>query len=274
MRAPCAVAMTCPTNSNSARSVGLSRIAARNVSEPRGPNTKSFADKPAPIFIRILFSRSFGGAVSLLMEVGAEHLGRGLIHAKLSHKLAEYCDKRRTVNKRTIELSYIPEGEKLLQLERTSLGASQAANWLISAMECNDRIASEMVSHLGETADRFCIVALEQPGVKFLHTHIFLSYLNNQHPAHSAFHQLRRDPASTFTLDWDCDPTVSNTNNPDYPLQWLFYNSIGANFFRQCSLLWQEKRRTGDPSPWPGGVLTPPFAQQVNLTSNVPYHGV
>jgi MYND finger len=63
--------------------------------------------------LKILFSRSFWGAVSLLMQAGNEQLGRGLIHAELSHTLPAYCDKTRTDDKRSIELSYIPKGEKL-----------------------------------------------------------------------------------------------------------------------------------------------------------------
>jgi hypothetical protein len=79
------------------------------------------------------------------------------------------------------------------------------------------------------------------------------------------------DISTKVVLDWDWDSTKHNPEATDlnYPLQWLFYNSIDPAFYQQCSLAWQEKRRTdgkSSRSPLPIGVFTPPMAFLVDFS--------
>jgi hypothetical protein len=67
-----------------------------------------------------------------------------------------------------------------------------------------------------------------------------------------------------FTLEWDLDVRTSVVTAED-ALQDVFRTAVGAGFYRQCSIAWQEKKKTQDPSPWPGGVVTPPLALGLDL---------
>ena len=88
---------------------------------------------------RILFDRTFGGAVSLLLRYGYTKYGEGMIHAQCSHALFEFCGPRRDGGGKTagdeagndselprsIKLTYIPAGEPVRALEHRGLGPTQ-----------------------------------------------------------------------------------------------------------------------------------------------------
>jgi len=234
----------------------------------------------------ILHSRCFGGAASLLMhQTQHVRLMKGLLHVKCSHPLPEYCQRRRTEDKRNITISFVPEGEKLLELQERALGPLEPAarndvddegGALESAMACRQTMADSMTNLGDNMNERMTIVAVEQPGVQGVKIYVFLSYMSESHEAHTNYSclvrdQLKRWPdiSTEVVLDWDWDSTKQNpqATDLDFPLQWLFYNSIGPNFYQQCSLAWQEKRRENDASrsPWPNGVLTPPLALLLEL---------
>ena len=232
---------------------------------------------------RILFSRRFGGAVSLLMKEGYERFGCGLIHAKCSHPFQEYCERRRSEeDTRSITLTYVPKGEKLRILQQEVVADHQPKaddegdGMLEIAIDCNNIFChnSSASSAIGDLSDgRCCAIALEQHGVKFIHPVHFVSYMTLDHPAHDWFRMvLDVNPGEdmTLTLNWDWDPEATGVDqDEDHPLQWLYKNAIGPRFYRECSLAWQEKRRNADCdtySPWPGGVLTPPLALEIGLT--------
>lgn len=244
---------------------------------------------------RLLFSRCFGGAVSLFLHYHREVVPRqpeGIILVRCSHRLAEFCGRRRTEEKRSVTLSYVPEGEQLLSLQQEALGPAQARRddggpgWLELIHQQQKTMARDLTRNFGDQAfyNRACVVALQQPGVQQLRTVIFITYTGSEHPCHAGFQATiedRRyspgaadDRSKSVTLDWDWDTSSRNRQSgPDdveYPMQWLFHNAIGPNFYRQCSLAWQEKKRNRDPSPWPNGVLTPPLALEVNLTAVPP----
>lgn len=223
---------------------------------------------------RILFSRSFGGAVSLmLMEVyrRRQELGRGVLHADCSHPFVDYLGRRRTNcdDHRTIKLTWIPEGQPLMAFQEARVGTTQAKSdgdgdgMLQIAVKCHERFCKQMEEGVGELDTGLAgTIALEQKGARFLHAIQFISYLSADHSAHNCFrHTLRNGGAEqqqqdgahhfSMTLDWDWHPRDMLTRSP---IQYLFHNSIGSRFFQQCSLAWQEKDRTKDSSPWPGGV--------------------
>lgn len=236
---------------------------------------------------RILFSRCFGGAVSLLMHQ-TQHVRvmKGLIHVKCSHPFVEYCKRRQTEDKRSMRISFVPEGEQLLELQERALSDGQSKNdedglgALEAALVCRQSLA-ETMNKLGESmSERIAVVVMEQPGVQGVKISLFLSYMSPAHEAHTSYSCLVRDQqnrwsgiSSQVDLDWDFDSSrkESDTTNLDHPLQWLFYNSIGPQFYQNCSLAWQEKRhKKEERSPWPNGVVTPPLALGLDLREGGP----
>jgi hypothetical protein len=225
---------------------------------------------------RILFSRAFGGAVSLLLKRGKMKYGRGMVHGVCSHSLPEFCEKRRVGdNKRTITLTYVPDGEPVKELQNRSLGDVQAqcdedgVGSLQSSMLIADQLTETMrdsgAIDMGQ--DPMCIVGIESPVAKYLHMCVFVSYLNPSHGAHEFFdllcsHHLLDE--NTFTLEWDWDVRTSVVTAED-ALQHTFHTAVRAGFYRECSIAWQEKKKTQDPSPWPGGVVTPPLALGLDM---------
>ena len=226
---------------------------------------------------RILFSRQFGGAVGLFMHQAKLRQGRGIVRAVCSHPLKEYCGARRMGNNadtRSITLTYVKEGPELLELQSALAGEAQSDVLLSSMLQCEDSIYNQFRPVHGDSIDKmFCSVALEQPsGAKYLRTYMFFTYLSLDHPAHAQYNQVLQDPHfrfanDTVTLNWDWKQPNQRTEavQNDDVLQWLFYNSIGAEFYRKCSQEWQRRYESGDRSPWPGGVLTPPVALQINV---------
>lgn len=82
----------------------------------------------------------------------------------------------------------------------------------------NDTFRANIEPGLGEDlSDRTCIVALEQPGVKFLHVVQFVSYMSADHFAQQHFREFLELTSATssqasqdggeltMTLDWDLD---------------------------------------------------------------------
>lgn len=201
------------------------------------------------------------------MRQGYKTSRKGIIHAKCSHPLADYCKRRQTQDKRSITLTWVPEGDALLALQEKALGPTQPKHsadgpgWLGYSIICCDEIVNNFPPIVGDVSIQFCVVALEQPGVKFLRTSVMMSYLTNDHYAHGRFQAAindgRPNVSPTFTLDWDWDPI---TESHDHPIQWLCSNAIRTEFCRDCSLAYQKMWRSKDRKPWPGGVLTPPFA--------------
>ena len=64
--------------------------------------------------------------VHVLLKHGREKYGRGMISVSCSHRLSEFCDRRRTESgQRSITLTYVPEGEPVLALQRDCLGEHQ-----------------------------------------------------------------------------------------------------------------------------------------------------
>jgi hypothetical protein len=115
--------------------------------------------------------------------------------------------------------------------------------------------------------DPIRIVGIESPVAKYLHMCVFVSYLGPSHGGHEVFDQLcshHLSDENTFTLEWDWDVRNSVVIAKD-GLQNLFHAVVGAGFYRKCSIAWQEKKDTEDPSPWPGGVVTPPLALGLDL---------
>lgn len=215
----------------------------------------------------ILFSRMFGGAVSMLLKHGREKHGRGMISAKCSHRWSEYCDRRRVEgDQRSITLTYVPEGEPVLELQRQGLGDSQPKHdadgpgWVENAMFSCDKFGETAFQCSkspddGTPPDRFVIVGLQSPHKRFIETSIFFSWMSMSHPAHECFKVVASD---TITLDWE--------GNQDDALQWLCRNAVGPRFYLDTTVLWQKKWENKDPSPWPNGVLSPPLCWTLSLT--------
>ena len=219
---------------------------------------------------RLLFSRSFGGAVSLLMKEGKRRYGPGLIHSSCSHAFTEYCGRRRTSDKRSITLTYVPEGDPLIQLQERALGENQPKRegnipgWLETAIEWSEDFCNKLAEedYRDQLNQVICVVAMEQDGVKFVHTCLFKTYFDPNHPAHYMFRHLIEernlaDSTLKLRLDWDWD--ASDRVSADFPFQLLYRTSVSADFYAKCSLAWQEKERTNDPSPFPQGKLVPPL---------------
>mmetsp|Transcript_13197 Transcript_13197/g.22612 ORF Transcript_13197/g.22612 Transcript_13197/m.22612 type:complete len:229 (+) Transcript_13197:380-1066(+) len=217
--------------------------------------------------------------MSLLMKEGYERHGEGLILVTCSHPFKEYSGRRRVEDRRSITLSYVPEGEPVRRLQEQVLGNHQpredddGPGWLETSIGCNDFFTQQCATGgIGDLSNgRCCVIAMEQQGVKFVHTVHFVSYMSLDHPAHDWFCHIRRNSTGKITLNWDWDPTILASDGcEDDALQWLYYNAIGPNFFRECSMAWQENKRKckdnpDNYSPWPGGVLTPPLALGIQL---------
>jgi len=235
----------------------------------------------------MLHSRCFGGAVSLLMhQTQHVRLMKGFLHVKCSHPFSEYCKRRRTEDKRSISIGFVSEGEKLLELQERLFGPVQPGNDgdsegpLEGVMAFRQTMADKMENRGENMNERVTVIVVEQPGVQQVKIYVFFSYMGQSHEAHTNYSCLVRDKvirwpdiSTQVVLDWDWD-WDSIKHNPeatdlDYPLQWLFYNSIGPAFYQQCSLAWQEKRRTdgkSSRSPLPIGVFTPPMAFLVDFS--------
>jgi hypothetical protein len=219
---------------------------------------------------RILFDRTFGGAVSLLLKNGVDrHKKGGMIYAECSQSLSSFCGGRCdeasistggvvATGGRTITLTFVPEGEPVRALERQALGDSQWKNdsdgmgALEAAMAQAAVIGDEIKPGLdpGELPrSRCCIVGFKN--VVDLNMHIFFTYLSPEHGAHQDFRNMQ-GKKDTLTIDWDF-------HQPDQ-MQCLLRRAIGPKFFNSCSLAWQEKKKAKAPSLWPGGALTPPLA--------------
>mmetsp|Transcript_3197 Transcript_3197/g.3718 ORF Transcript_3197/g.3718 Transcript_3197/m.3718 type:complete len:358 (+) Transcript_3197:57-1130(+) len=249
---------------------------------------------------KIMFSRCFGGAVSLLMY-RAQRVNKlkGVIHVKCSHPLVEYCSPRRNDNddKRSLEIRYVPEGQGLLELQERALSDGQSRRdedgmgSLEAAMLATDNMASNFRYMSDDMDERLATVAIEQPNVLGLKTFGFFSYMGPTHPAHVAYEGLAQmrnilqSLSECIVLDWDWDSRQINKNQSsdddssreylmldgihyDYPIQWLCYNAVGAKFHQSNSLAYQESVRTEARSPWPNGELRPPLALGMELRLN------
>eukprot|EP00798_Chlamydomonas_sp_ICE-L_P003873 gene3873-13937_t len=215
----------------------------------------------------LFFSRVMGATLSMLLHREKRLHGRGIISAVCSHKLSEYCGPKHTSDKRSVTLTYIPEGDALRAFEDTALGPTQPKTFgedmgsLAVAMHCADQMEKTCSAQTGELLDgRFCIVGLQSAHTKYVSSMIFFSYLSKTHLAHREFDVLCT--GSSLTIDWDWDNDIQAEGGK---LQWLLNNAVDPKFYRECSLAWQEKLRTKDASPWPQGVLTPPLGMTVNF---------
>ena len=216
---------------------------------------------------RVLFSRSFGAAMSMMLTHGRAKCGRGMISAVCSHRFSEYCGARRAADDlrggRKITITYVPE-RAVEKLEREALNERQpqtdaaGPGLLKGGMDALDMIGEELLRRMGQTgaADRFVLLGMQSPHQRRVNAIFFLSYMEVEHPAHKDFAKTVGG-ALSIVLDWD--------GHDEAPLQWLLCNAIGPKFYQECSLAYQEKVKKRDPSPFPGGVLTPPFCQHHSI---------
>ena len=243
---------------------------------------------------RILFSRCFGGAVSLLMH-RALYVNKlkGIIHVKCSHPLVEFSEARRNVDKRYLTIRFVPEGEELLALQERALSDGQPKKdedgdgALELAKVCTDTLIAECLHLSPDFPQRVITVAVEQEGVKGLKMFGFFSYMEPTHQAHSLFCQYAQNRglldqlSRCIVLDWDWEQRNLNqaakslSSDEDYfiidgihydfMIQWFCYNSIGPKFYQENSLVYQESIRKKEISPWPNGELRPPLALSMEV---------
>jgi len=244
---------------------------------------------------RILFDRTFGGAVSLLLRYGYTKYGEGMIHAQCSHALFEFCGPRRDGGGKTagdeagndselprsIKLTYIPAGEPVRALEHRGLGPTQCqadaegeGSLGMAMLGVEQLLGGEEIQSCldpGESLhSRFCIVGLESPKKTTIESTLFMGYLSPDHGAHRCFAEQLRAIGSgggeigelgnlpSVTVDWDLQT--------DEPMQKdILRRAIGPKFFQSCSLAWRAKKKAKDMSLWPGGVMTPPLALSMYL---------
>ena len=165
-------------------------------------------------------------------------------------------------------LTFVREGQDLLDLQERALSAGQAKRdeegqgALELGLTCVDQLGSSFAHLTPDLRERLTLVAVEQPGIPGLKNYMFFNYLSPGHPAIKDFSKIarkKRQLQKTLVLDWDWDPRnylgdtsasrqelVLDGIHYDYPLQWLFYNSIGANFHRNNSMFLQEAIANGD----------------------------
>mmetsp|Transcript_3378 Transcript_3378/g.8748 ORF Transcript_3378/g.8748 Transcript_3378/m.8748 type:complete len:276 (-) Transcript_3378:115-942(-) len=226
------------------------------VAEEAGPSEDNAGKR------RILFDRAFGGAVSLLVKHGTERYPnkRGIVHVQCSHELENYCGRRRSSGdgERSMTLTYMPEGAALENLRESNPSFKDQIEIGLSMQEFFAGKIAPILERGEDINSRVTVVAFERKS--HLDAQVFLTYFSPDHPAHKIFQNLEGD-SDTVTLKWDVHRECS------LDLQWVIRNAIGAQFFQQCSLAWQAKRRNNDMSPWPGGVVTPPLALGVNITA-------
>jgi hypothetical protein len=225
---------------------------------------------------KILFSRVFGGAASMLLKHGREKYGRGMISVTCSHRVSEFCDRRRTEDgQRSLTLTYVPDGKPVLDLQLQSLGEQQAQHdadgpgAVELAMYQADKFGEHCYTNISEDPDqgtppdRFVIIGLQSPHKRYIETIIFFSWMSMSHPAHLCFKAVASD---SITLDWE--------GLQDDPLQWLCRNAVGPQFYNDTTLVWQKKWESKDTSPWPDGALSPPLCWSVSLLMLPPGHVV
>ena len=118
--------------------------------------------------------------------------------------------------------------------------------------------ASANIGDPSDLVNAFVVVAILSPHQRHVNAQQYMSWMNPDHPAHRCFESLHPPSAGdSVRLDWE--------GSEDAPLQRLMRNANGPNFYQEMILLYQEKWRNKDPSPWPGGQICPPCCFEFSI---------